>query len=181
MISIAVHASATLGASLVFAAAMELTFPLSASLATYFGFETYGLLLFLPHGVRVLCAYMFGWRSVLYLLPAIAYYATSQASTEDYILSLILGLCAQVSCVLAFYALGAIRAIENNFLDAPIRSDSLILAAIAGAAFNATSHFVIYDGSSLTASSIFVGDVFGFAVILILVMALARIYRRLPQ
>lgn len=30
----------------------------------------YALLIFLPHGVRVLTAWLFGWRSVLYLLAA---------------------------------------------------------------------------------------------------------------
>lgn len=35
----------------------------------------YGSVLFFPHGVRVLAAYLFGWRSILYLLPISAVYA----------------------------------------------------------------------------------------------------------
>lgn len=179
MVYWATHCGITIAASVLFAVAIEITFPLNTLITDSLGLDTYGLLFFLPHGIRVLTAYLFGWRSVAYLLPAIAIYANSDASTGDYILSVILGLSAQISCVLAFYALGAIKAIEQNFLDVPIRSDSLILAALAGAAFNASAHYIIYDGTVKTASSILIGDVLGFIAVLVTALFLFRGVRKL--
>jgi hypothetical protein len=52
---------------LAFATTFAVVMPVQDAVLPAFG--NYASLLFLPHGVRVIAAWMYGWRSLLFLAP----------------------------------------------------------------------------------------------------------------
>ncbi len=66
-------ASETFYASLAYVAASFLTFDVLMPLQNMFfpEFPSHASLLFLPHGVRVLAAWLLGWRAIFALLPGV--------------------------------------------------------------------------------------------------------------
>ena len=139
----------------------------------------YGSVLFFPHGVRVLAAYLFGWRSILYLLPISAVYAGLGGDAATILEGLVLALGSLVACVLAFEVLSRFDFIERNYLSVSIDWKSLVLAGAFGAMMNATLHYTLDVTDVRASGAIFVGDVLGFAVVLLIAMMSFRLLREL--
>ncbi|MBF9025730.1 hypothetical protein HKCCD6035_09265 [Rhodobacterales bacterium HKCCD6035] len=137
----------------------------------------YGSVLFFPHGVRVLAAYLFGWRSILYLLPISAVYAGLGGDAGAILEGLVLALGSLVACVLAFEVLSRFDFIERNYLSVSIDWKSLVLAGAFGAMMNAALHYTLDVTDVRAAGAIFVGDVLGFAAVLVVSMLFFRLLR----
>ena len=139
----------------------------------------YGSVLFFPHGVRVLAAYLFGWRSILYLLPISAVYAGLGGDAATILQGLVLALGSLVACVLAFEVLSRFDVIERNYLAVSIDWKSLVLAGAFGAMMNAALHYTLDVTDARASGAIFVGDVLGFAAVLVVSMLFFRLLREL--
>ena len=139
----------------------------------------YGSVLFFPHGVRVLAAYLFGWRSILYLLPISAVYAGLGGDAATILEGLVLALGSLVACVLAFELLSRFDFIERNYLAVSIDWKSLVLAGAFGAMMNTTLHYTLDVTDARASGAIFVGDVLGFAAVLAVSMLFFRLLREL--
>jgi hypothetical protein len=139
----------------------------------------YASVLFFPHGVRVLAAYLFGWRSILYLLPISAVYAGLGRDAATILEGLILALGSLVACVMAFEVLSRFDFIERNYLAVSIDWKSLVLAGAFGAIMNAALHYTLDVTDVRASGAIFVGDVLGFAAILLVSMLFFRLLREL--
>ena len=137
----------------------------------------YGSVLFFPHGVRVLVAYLFGRRSIIYLLPISAAYADLGGDAGAILEGLILALGSLVACVLAFEVLSRFDFIERDYLSVSIDWKSLALAAAGGALINAMLHYSLNVTDARASGAVFIGDVLGFAVVLVVSMLFFRLLR----
>ena len=143
------------------------------------------ILLYLPHGVRVIAAWLFGWKSAAYLLPAnLAYFATlTGGEMSGLSIALLLG-AVSISAPLAFQILA--------FFGFDLRADpvlrfnwrSVVFAGGMASAINAISLHVInfHDIPSdehLAGIAFWVtGDVLGVVAVLLVLLAGDRALRR---
>ncbi len=164
--------------SIFYAMAFEAVFAVSDKLQQFVLPDIiYASVLFFPHGVRVLAAYLFGWRSILYLLPISAVYAGLGGDAATILEGLVLALGSLVACVLAFEVLSRFDFIERNYLSVSIDWKSLALAGAFGAMMNATLHYTLDITDVRASGAIFVGDVLGFAAVLVVSMLFFRLLR----
>jgi hypothetical protein len=84
-----------------------------------------------------------------------------------------------VACVLAFEVLSRFDFIERNYLAVSIDWKSLVLAGAGGALINAVLHYSLNVTDAQASGAIFVGDVLGFAVVLLIAMMGFRLLREL--
>lgn len=137
----------------------------------------YGSVLFFPHGVRVLAAYLFGWRSIIYLLPISALYAGLGGDPGITTVGIFLALGSLVACVLAFEVLSRFDLIERDYLSVSMDWKSLVLAGAFGALINAVLHYILSVTDARGSGAIFAGDVLGFVAVLIVAMLSFRLIR----
>jgi len=164
--------------SIFYAMAFEAVFVVSDKLQQFVLPDIiYGSVLFFPHGVRVLAAYLFGWRSILYLLPISAVFAGVGGDAATILEGLILALGSLVACVLAFEVLSRFDFIERNYLAVSIDWKSLVLAGAFGAMMNAALHYTLDVTDVRASGAVFVGDVLGFAAVLVVSMLFFRLLR----
>ena len=164
--------------SIVYAIAFEAVFFVSDKLQQFVLPDIiYGSVLFFPHGVRVLAAYLFGWRSILYLLPISAVFAGLGGDAATILEGLVLALGSLVACVLAFEVLSRFDFIERNYLAVSIDWKSLVLAGAFGAMMNAALHYTLDVTDVRASGAVFVGDVLGFAAVLVVSMLFFRLLR----
>jgi hypothetical protein len=139
-------------------------------------------LLFLPHGVRVLAVYLYGWRAILYLLPGHLVtwgYLRVFLESEQGIYSALISICA------SFLAVCLVFRSWSSHSDSQLRSHWLLII-IAGAVAsigNGLGH-AIWHGSQLDATWItlmlgfFIGDVSGLFFLLLLLIAFNKAIRQ---
>ena len=127
----------------------------------------------------MLAAYLFGWRSILYLLPISAVYAGLGGDAATILEGLVLALGSLMACVLAFEVLSRFDFIERNYLSVSIDWKSLVLAGAFGAMMNAALHYTLDVTDVRASGAIFIGDVLGFAAVLVVSMLFFRLLREL--
>lgn len=131
-------------------------------------------LLFLPHGVRVLSAWLYGWRSVIYLLPGALgchlHFLGPQALEPKMAMAMFASL---VSSPLAFgvvrYAFGATAVKVGR-----ARLQTVVLTGLLASFFNLSALKAIYGLPALEGAVIFVGDASGLIVSVLIVWTALR-------
>lgn len=137
-----------------------------------------GTLLFLPHGVRVIGAWLFGYRSILPLVLGEVFGMYFMGYFQLPIDAILLGaVVGGVSCFIAFEMFRL--AGQNLYLDESKQRTSwrmLILLASIGSVFNSFGHIIAYRDAFSFEDDIaqilafLVGDIGGtFALLLVLV------------
>lgn len=104
-------ATDTLAASLAYVLASILTFAVLMPMQNVFfpEYPSRASLLFLPHGVRVLSAWLLGWRAVFALLPGVFIVFAYLAGTDVFLPTRLLAIAVAVLTVPAvFYLLKAV-------------------------------------------------------------------------
>ncbi|WP_442041998.1 hypothetical protein [Pseudogemmobacter sp. W21_MBD1_M6] len=135
-------------------------------------------LLFLPHGVRVLSAWLLGWRSIPLLIPATYLthynYYGSAAFTVPNIVAASFG----VTC--AVFSFWFLSRIGWDFRPNDIKKANWTDVAFAGcfaSVLNSIGQNYVYDTPLMMTAAFFVGDIAGmFGTMLALMMAF-RWYR----
>ena len=143
-------------------------------------------LLFLPHGVRVLTLYFYGWRGMFYLLPAS--YLMILLSVEQTGQDL---LAPVVSLVCCYFGIQAIRLVFSDTTSVSLKPQDWKLMALGGVAasiFNALGLALLDHGqeSSAPNSTRFfevlgyvTGDVLGLVICLVFMVYFFRMVRRI--
>lgn len=135
-------------------------------------------LLFLPHGVRVLSAWIYGWRSVPYLLPGAVFcnlhFAGDRAFEPEMVAGVILSLLA---------APVAFAAVRRLFGAQAVAVGQVRVAAVVGIGFlasvlNLTGLKLAYGLAPVEGAVIFVGDALGLLVSLVILWGVLRLVRR---
>jgi hypothetical protein len=141
------------------------------------GFDLEGetALLFLPHGVRVLAAWFFGWRSVLFLCPgtAIAYFMA--VSDYGFALRDLGALIVGSSCgAIAFAALARVGLDFRFRAEYRPRWRDIMLAGAVASVINALGTNLVLGYPIDNMAAYLVGDVTGLFVALFALMLAFR-------
>lgn len=134
-------------------------------------------LLFFPHGIRVVAAYLFGWRSVAYLFPIKLCYMTWVFPEAELTAQAVTALTAQIVCVLAFVCMAKLGIIGRDWTSTIMPWKSLLVCGCVAAAFNALSVFLLSNYSSVAIAKHFLGDIAGLASVMLIFMAGFRAWR----
>ena len=143
-------------------------------------------LLFLPHGVRVLTLYFYGWRGMFYLLPAS--YLMILLSVEQTGQDL---LAPVVSLVCCYFGIQAIRLVFSDTTSVSLKPQDWKLMALGGVAAsisNALGLALLDHGQESSAPNstrffevlgYITGDVLGLVICLVFMVYFFRMVRHL--
>jgi hypothetical protein len=141
-------------------------------------FANYASILFLPHGVRVLTAWLYGWRALLLLAPSAllthAYLFGTAGFSGAYFFAALFGLfCATFS----FWALAKLG---MEFRQGHSRMTSwreILLAGSLASIINVAGTSYFYGFEARSASAYFIGDLGGLLVMMAILMLCFRALR----
>lgn len=139
-------------------------------------------LLFLPHGVRVLAAWLYGWRSMAYLLPgAMAcnlHFAGERALAPDVLAGTVASLAASPLVFALAHRVWGQRALAVG----RARLMTVMVLGFAASVVNLTALQLTYWLHPSEGAVIFLGDASGLIVSVLIVWAVLHIGgRRVPQ
>jgi hypothetical protein len=137
--------------------------------------------LFLPHGVRVLTYYFYGWRGVLYLLPA-AYLMLYLSNSSGLSIAPIAPLISLISCYVGYLA-GSLIIKEKSAPFSKNRWRFFLTVGLTSSVANAIGQSILHNPTeiSLSISGYVIGDMAGLMVafyVLIMVFRWARLFPR---
>lgn len=143
-----------------------------------------GIVLFLPHGLRVLTAWLHGWASIPLLLPGSSigmYLIHGLAGFEGprvWMLPLVVS-CGYIGVVIAraFGAAGVLRLVKRQDLN----WKQIVLAAVLASLVNSVGHGFILELNGIHVLVFLIGDTLGTIVLLLLLMLVFRWWRRFEQ
>jgi hypothetical protein len=159
-------------------------FPLQQLLLS--GVSTQVGLLFLPHGVRVLTLYFYGWRGMLYLLPSS--YLMTLLSVEQTGIDLLAPIVSLVCC---YFGIQAIRLVFSDTISVSLKRQDwklMVLGGVAASIFNGLGLSLLdhrQDNVVSNSTKFFevlgyvTGDVLGLVVCLAFVVYFFRMVRHL--
>jgi hypothetical protein len=135
-------------------------------------------LVFLPHGVRVLTAWLYGWRSIPLLAPSSfatgIYYFGIQRFTVDVVLATFTGIIAAALAFSLFARLGYDH--RFNAEEKTNWRDVLLVGAVASIVNSIGTSFLF--GSDLHTTSVrLLGDFIGLVACMLLLMYVFRMVR----
>lgn len=141
----------------------------------------FGILLFLPHGVRVLSAWLYGWRSIIYLLPgsiagmAMVYGASGFEFPLVWLVPIV--------CVCGYAGIAITRTIfRSPAISVISRSElnwrQIILASALASLINTAGHSLVLGVAGMEAFAFLVGDTLGTIVLLLVLMMAFRWWRQ---
>lgn len=143
-------------------------------------FANHASILFLPHGVRILSAWLYRWRSVVLLVPGSFLGHVYLDGEFHYTPSEILASTAGLICaVLVFEMLARLGTDIYPARGKRVHWLELVLAGGLASIVNGIGTAVFYGNDLATASARFVGDLAGVTVALfVLVVAIRMAERR---
>lgn len=167
--------------SVVYIIAFSLTlgfvFPLQSMLLSNAQLEI-GLL-FLPHGVRVLAFYFFGWRAILYIMPASYLFLllSNQAGSQLDIMSPVVSM---VACYLGYKAATFLPISMSPELTPSLWKFLVFAGATSSFANGIALSMLQHQGTELTSLlGYLIGDISGLVVCFLMLMYSFRLARLL--
>ena len=162
-----------LGFAVTFAAVM----PLQDAVMPAFG--NYASLIFLPHGVRVVAAWLYGWRSLPFLAPGAilthSYLYGTAGFSVDYMMAVFFGVfCAALS----FWFFAWFGMDFRLHKSKRVNWRDVMLAGVVASILNSIGTAVFFENDLPTASARFLGDVIGMVVSIVILMMIFRWLRR---
>lgn len=142
-------------------------------------FAGFTSLMFLPHGVRVLAAWLYRWRSPFYLIPG-ALFGHLYLFGATFDLHLVIGWIAGLTCAPLAFTLMARLGLDLR-LSRQRRTHWRELLLVGGVAsvFNSLVSAWVHGNPVATMSARFVGDLTGTLVCLLVLMLAFRLVDRL--
>jgi hypothetical protein len=163
---------------LAFVVTFAVVMPVQDALLPLFG--NFASLLFLPHGVRVIAAWLYGWRSLVFLLPGAvlshSYLYGSAGFSLDYMIAVFSGvICAAFSFWL-FAGFGLdFRFTNRNH----VHWRDVMLVGAVSSIINSVGTTVFFGNDLATAAARFIGDVTGMVVSIFILMLIFRALRQI--
>lgn len=155
----------------------ELVMPLlDASFARYGNDAS---LIFMPHAVRILAAWLYGWRAVPLLIPSLVGEHLFLSGTDGWTLANGIATIGSVVCgPLAFDLLAAAGLDLRRGTGRKVKWPDLVLVAGVAAAIDAGLTGLAYGHDIETTSAWFLGDVIGMLVVFLLLRSFFSLRRR---
>lgn len=173
--------SATALVSGAYAIVFVLTFVLVEEIYADFApqFANFTSLIFLPHGVRVLSAWLFRWRAVPYLLPGVLaghLFNYGPVMTPQLFLGMVVGL---VCAPLAFALMDRIGLAFRPGASQRTHWRDIVLTGAVASVFNSVLTSLAYGNGLATTSARFLGDIGGTVVCLAILLVVLRLRDRM--
>jgi hypothetical protein len=169
--------------SVAFVVASSLTlgfvFPLQSMLISGSTLEI-GLL-FLPHGVRVLAFYFFGWRAIFYLLPSsyLFFALSNHAGSELHIMAPIVSM---IACYLGYRLATLLPMFESRAFTPDLWKFLIIAGATSSFANGIALSALQHQGAELlSVMGYLIGDISGLIVCFLILMYAFRFARLLAN
>lgn len=141
-------------------------------------FQHHTLLLYLPHGVRVLAAWLYGWKSIIYLFPGQLmthsfFWGTSSLLSFD-VLNAIGGACVGYLGVLV-----ASHVLRGNNQSLWMRPwVEILLAGVIASLANSCIKHLLHAMPLGETVGVLVGDILGLMLLMVLLLYVFRIERK---
>lgn len=134
-------------------------------------------LLFLPHGVRIVSFYFYGWKAVLYLLPATYLFQLLSIQSGIY-LDPLAPIVSLIACYLGYLIATQFINVETSQFNAK-KWQFFLLAGTVSSIFNGLSLSLLHsqDFTLLSVLGYVVGDVAGLAVCFFVLIYVFRLVR----
>lgn len=142
-------------------------------------FAHHASILFLPHGVRVLTAWLYGWRAMLLLAPSAllthAYLFGTAGFSGSYFFAALFGILCATSSFWLFAKLGMDFHQEQERL---IFWREILMTGSFASIINVAGTSYFYGFEIQSASAYFVGDLGGLLTCMVMLMLVFRWMRR---
>lgn len=143
----------------------------------HFGYASF---IFLPHGIRVIAAWLYGWRSILYLSPGayLAHYIrvdTDVGLSWQALVMPVFGIICVALTFELFARLGSDFRLRDGFI-APWHT--ILWIGAVGSLGNALGSNLIVQNPMDVAAAYLIGDVTGMIVLFVIIMLIFRALRR---
>lgn len=137
-------------------------------------------LVFLPHGIRIIAAWLYGWSAVFYILPGA--YITHLARFEEKTalsLSELLGPIFGVLCASFCFSVIARMGHDLRFESGNhINWRDIILVGALASVINSAGTNLVYGNSLHITAGYFVGDILGMITVMFILMLSFRLHRK---
>jgi hypothetical protein len=174
-------ATETVTASLAYLTAFYMTFELLMPVQDAFfpEFSSHASLLFLPHGVRVLSAWLLGWRSVIALAPGVFLAFLYVAGLEVFAPSRLIGILIAITVPAATFH--AFKLMKWNLSPEPERMPCWPCAMVVGIAISVLSSLLTnyaFGSGPQDYLAYLVGDILGLLFLTAILMFIFQTLRR---
>ncbi len=176
--------SETFSASLLYLGAIVLNFEVVLPVQNLFfpEYTSRASLLFLPHGIRVLAAWLMGWRAVLALLPGVFLSFFYVAGLEVFSPSRLAGIFIAVTIAPATFEL--FRLLGINLAPRPERTPCWICIMIVGLVASVAGSMLTnlaFGSAPVDYFAYVIGDMAGLFFLMLALMLIFRWMRRLGR
>lgn len=142
-------------------------------------FANHASILFLPHGVRVLVAWLYGWRAIFFLMPSAlvthAYLFGLDGLSANYLFGALSGVVCATASFAVLAQLGMdFRAGQGRFAS----WREVLLAGSFASVINVIGTSFFFGSDFSSASAYFIGDLVGLMVAMVLMMLAFRLFRK---
>ena len=134
-------------------------------------------LLFLPHGVRILAFYFFGWRAIFYMLPASYLFMLLTNGIEAH-LDVLSPVMSMIACYLGFVVGSVFITGQKKQLSLRMWKFFVVVGAISSLFNGIALSFLQHSGTEIIATiGYMIGDVAGLIACFIILMYAFRFAR----
>ena len=142
--------------------------------AMIFG-EVFGILLFLPNGIKILAIYTLGWRGFFYLLPVVVlHFMTLSDWNSNYNELITMAVMSLWAPCISFNVLHWLRVIAPQPMTLRLNWRELLCVGLLSGFLNSILLTTGFDQGLKEVAFITIGDVLGFLVVLLAAMLVMR-------
>lgn len=142
--------------------------------AMIFG-EVFGVLLFLPNGIKILTIYTLGWRGFFYLLPVVVlHFMTLSDWNSNYNELITMAVMSLWAPCISFNVLHWLRVIAPQPMTLRLNWRELLCVGLLSGFLNSILLTTGFDQGLKEVAFITIGDVLGFLVVLLAAMLVMR-------
>ena len=136
-------------------------------------------LCFFPHGVRVLCAWLFGFWSILFLAPATYVMQIYRFGLDGITYATLIAPLFGVTCAAAAFDFSRRLGFDVQLRDGYVTNwRNVVIVGALASTINSIGTNIAYSNTAHTFLAFWVGDVIGLIASMLILMAAFRIYRK---
>jgi hypothetical protein len=144
--------------------------------AMIFG-EVFGVLLFLPNGIKILTIYTLGWRGFFYLLPVVVlHFMTLSDWNSNYNELITMAVMSLWAPCISFNVLHWLRVIAPQPMTLRLNWRELLCVGLLSGFLNSILLTTGFDQGLKEVAFITIGDVLGFLVVLLAAMLVRALF-----
>lgn len=147
--------------------------------AYIYAFEINVLLIYLPHGIRVLAAWLYGWKSILYVLPG-------QAVTHFIFWGPVTLMGIGTLDILGGASVGYLGVLAAHYILAGRSTGPLarpwvliLLAGVIASFANSVIKIIVHDARAIEVFAYLLGDTTGLVLLMVILLYIFKAERKI--